>query len=121
MRARVIALTATVSGAVIAGAIAAGTAAAVTPVGYPQYGTYGVELSHGETQALANSPIPALADRFFPGPVISVGTAPGSTLPQDDYHVFAGLPDVVGEAAAHPGGTVDIYADSQGVMVIQDW
>lgn len=121
MRVRTIAVTSALAGATIAGAIAAGTASAATPFVIPQAGAAGVELSPGETRALADSPIPALADRYAPSGLVTVGVQPDSKLPQDDYSVFAGLRDIVTEAADRPGGAVDLIVDSEGIVLLQDW
>ncbi|APB00897.1 hypothetical protein [Nocardia seriolae] len=122
MRVRTIAAPAVlVTGFAIAGLATTGTASAATPFVIPQIGAAGVELSPGETQALANSPIPALVDRFAPGPAVSVGVQPDSQIPHDGTYVFADMPTIVGEAAAHPNGSVDILVDGEGVAVIQEW
>lgn len=120
MRVRALLIASALTGAATA-ALATGTSAAATPFVIPQAGAVGVELSPGETQSLANSPIPALVDRYAPHSALAVDVEPNSTLPQDDQYVFAGIQDVVGEAADHPGGSVDLIADSEGVVVAQVW
>lgn len=121
MRIRAFALTAATAGTVaIAGLIGAGSASAATPFVITGGGA-GVELSPGETQSLADSPIPALADRYVPHSALSVGVQPDSALPQDGTHVFAGLNEIVREAASRPGGSVDVLVDSEGVAVLQVW
>ncbi|MFI1913599.1 hypothetical protein [Nocardia sp. NPDC020380] len=121
MRARVLIVTAALATATAAGLLAAGTASAATPIAIPQFGAYGLELSHGETQSLANSPLPALVDRFVPHSAVTVGIQPDSALPQDNSNVYAGLNDIVGEAASRPGGQVDVLLDTQGLIVFQQW
>ncbi|WP_067828943.1 hypothetical protein [Nocardia inohanensis] len=121
MRVRTFIVTSALAGVTIAGAVAAGTASAATPFVIPQAGAAGLELSPAETGALANSPIPALADRYAPNGLVTVVVQPDSALPQDDYSVYAGLRDIVAEAANHPGGTVDLIVDSEGVVLLQDW
>ncbi|MEC3915390.1 hypothetical protein [Nocardia sp. CDC160] len=124
MRVRTIAATATataVTGLAFAGFFATGTASAATPYVIPQIGAAGLALSPGETQSLANSPVPALVDRFAPRDFVSVGMEPDSTLPQDDTGVYADMPAIIGEAAAHPNGSVDVVWVDGGLVVLQDW
>lgn len=121
MRVRALLITSALAGATVAGLVSAGTASAATPFVIPQAGAVGVELSPGETQSLASGPIPALVDRYAPHSALSVDVEPDSALPQDADYVFAGINEVVGEAANRPGGSVDLIADSQGVIVVQQW
>ncbi|MGW4243731.1 hypothetical protein [Nocardia sp. NPDC004722] len=117
----VVATGVTLTGLAVAGLAVAGTASAATPFVIPDAGAAGLELSPGETQALANGPVPALVDRFVPESAISVGVQPDSRLPQDGDYIYADMPSIVGEAAAHPGGSVDVLVDSEGLAVIQVW
>ncbi|MEC3957219.1 hypothetical protein VMT65_29590 [Nocardia sp. CDC153] len=122
MRVRTIAASATaVTGLALAGLFATGTASAATPYVIPQLGAAGLALSPGETQSLASSPVPALVDRFAPRDFVTVGMEPDSTLPQDDTGVYADMPAIIGEAAAHPNGTVDVVWVDGGLVVLQDW
>ncbi|MBF6331552.1 hypothetical protein [Nocardia transvalensis] len=124
MRVRTLLITAAtaVSGAAVALALGAGTAEAATPIAYPQVGALGVELNHGETQALADGPVPALIDHYIPGRNVSVGMRPDSQLPQRDNQIFASMRDIVGEAADKPDGNVDlILARGPLLVVIQNW
>ncbi|MFE3190486.1 hypothetical protein ACFXHA_15835 [Nocardia sp. NPDC059240] len=122
MRVRTLAATAaTATGLALAGSAVAGNASAATPFVIPQIGAVGVELSPGETQGLANGPLPALVDRFAPDGAVSVIIQPDSKLPQDADYIYADMPSIVGEAAAHPGGSVDLVVDSEGLAVIQVW
>lgn len=107
--------------ATVTGFAVAGTASAATPFAIPDVGAIGVEFSPGETRSLAGSPVPALADRFVPHTALSVGIQPDSTLPHDGDRVFAGINEIVREAASRPGGSVDVLVDSEGVAVLQVW
>ncbi|MFE3223003.1 hypothetical protein [Nocardia sp. NPDC059228] len=122
MRVRTFALAAAAcAGLGLAGLAAAGTASAATPFVIPQVGAAGVELNHNETQALAESPIPALIDRYAPHNAVIVGLQPDSTLIQNGQAVFADMPAVVGEAADHPDGSVDVVLSPKGLGVFQVW
>lgn len=122
MRVRTFALAAAAcAGLGLAGSAWAGTASAATPFVIPQIGAAGVELDHGETQALAESPIPALVDRYAPHDAVIVGLQPDSTLLENGHAVFADMPAIVGEAAAHPGGSVDVVLSPKGLGVFQVW
>ncbi|GAB0103637.1 hypothetical protein JMUB6875_26100 [Nocardia sp. JMUB6875] len=122
MRVRTLAASAALlTGFAIAGLAVSGTASAATPFVIPQIGAAGVELSPGETQSLANSPAPALVDRFAPPGAVTVALEPDSKLPQDEDYIYADMPSIVGEAAAHPNGSVDLVVDSEGLAVVQVW
>ncbi|MVU76177.1 hypothetical protein GPX89_02850 [Nocardia sp. ET3-3] len=122
MRVRTIAATAAAcTGIALAGSAVAGTASAATPFLIPQAGAAGVELSPGETQALANSPIPALIDRYGPRDMVSVDLESDSTLPQTGDAVYADMPSIVGEAASHPDGEVALALVPEGLVVLQVW
>ncbi|MFI6867512.1 hypothetical protein [Nocardia sp. NPDC050406] len=111
-----------VAGFVAAGIVGAATASAATPFAVPQAGVVGVELNTGETQALANSPVPALVDRYVPKDQVTVATMPDSGLPQDADYVYAPLKDIVGEAGSKPGGGVDVaYGPGVGLVIVQNW
>ncbi|MEC3955127.1 hypothetical protein VMT65_18945 [Nocardia sp. CDC153] len=89
-----------------AATVSAGSAAAIQPVVAPQNGTYfGVVLNHGETQALANSPIPGWLDPIYESNGCNILDV-DSRLPQDDNYVYATLPDIVNEAARDRGGVI---------------
>ncbi|WP_067683976.1 hypothetical protein [Nocardia miyunensis] len=123
MRARtvVIATVATAAG-IAAGFAGAGSAAAIAPVTVPRTGGVGVELNHGETQAFANGPIPALIDQALPGDAIAVGIGRGSQLPRNGNHVQADLPSIVTEAAGRPGGRVALVLQpGPELAVVQIW
>ncbi|MFE2999866.1 hypothetical protein ACFXG4_33300 [Nocardia sp. NPDC059246] len=122
MRVRTFALAAAAcAGLGLAGSAGAGTASAATPFVIPQISAAGVELDHGETQALAESPIPALIDRYAPHNAVILGLQPDSTLIENGHAVFADMPAVVGEAAAHPDGSVDVVLSPKGLGVFQVW
>ncbi|WP_282783276.1 MULTISPECIES: hypothetical protein [unclassified Nocardia] len=108
------------SGIVAATVIGAGSAAAATPVAGP--GAVGLELTPGETAALASGPVPALVDQVVPYNATSVALAPGSQLAENDAWRFAPLRDIIGEAAAHPGGNVAVLVSpADGLIVVQNW
>ncbi|MFJ9365514.1 hypothetical protein ACIRRA_13995 [Nocardia sp. NPDC101769] len=122
MRVRTFALAAAAcAGLGLAGSAGAGTASAATPFVIPQIGAAGVELDHGETQALADSPVPALIDRYAPRNAVIVGLQPDSTFAQNGNAVFADIPAIVGEAAAHPDGSVDVVLSPKGLGIFQVW
>lgn len=123
MRARtvVMATVATAAG-ITAGLAGAGSAAAVAPVTVPRTGGVGIELNHGETQAFANGPIPALIDQALPGDAIAVGIGRGSQLPMSGNHVRADLPSIVTEAANHANGRVALVLQpGPELAVVQLW
>ena len=97
------------AGATLAAVVGGGTASAITPYTDPTTGALGVGLSHSDTVALANSPIPDLVDRIVPANKTGIGLGPGSSLPQANGRLFAPLSAIVGEAAAHPNGYVNVY------------
>ncbi|MCM6775992.1 hypothetical protein NDR87_20145 [Nocardia sp. CDC159] len=107
---RIRTVVATVGTAVVGGAIAAtvtaGPAAAFRPIiNDARNGiVVGVGLDHGETVAVANSPIPALLDQAFPN--TQYWMDPASQLPQDDEYVYADLPAVFTETARDPQGQI---------------
>jgi hypothetical protein len=105
IRTTVVAVGTVLAGAVIAATVAAGPASALRPVIDPANGVYaGVALDHGETAAVANTPIPALVEQAFPGATYDVD--PASQLPQRGGLLYADLPAVVGEAAGSPQGRI---------------
>lgn len=121
MNVRTIAL-AVATTAAAAAVIGAGTAAAAVPIAAPDEGLYGVQLSPGETQALANGPVPALIGQAVPKGNLSVGVEPDSNLDQDEGFVYASLREVIGEAANRPDGKVDLLiAPGPELVVFQDW
>jgi len=124
MRTRTIAATIVIAAATaaVAGVLGAGSAAAAVPVTNPKSGGIGVEFNHGETQALANGPIPALIEQVVPSSAISVSIRPDSQLHANGGHVYADMPDVIGEAAGRPNGKVAMVLDpGPGLVVVQDW
>jgi hypothetical protein len=116
MRARTIAIAA--AAATAAGLAGAGPAAAADPIVNPKTGGYGVELSHGETETLANGPIPALIDNALPGNALSVAIRPDSQLRVSGNRVYTDLPGVTREAADHPDGRIGLLIDPGPHLVI---
>ncbi|MBL1078543.1 hypothetical protein JK358_29470 [Nocardia sp. 2] len=121
MRTRTILAVTAFAGLPAAAVVAAGTASAATPVVVPQYGVYGVALSPGETRALADGPLPALVEHYAPRNIISVSIQPDSALRQENSRIYADMPQIIREAADHPGGSVDVVATPNGVVILQDW
>ncbi|NNH70487.1 hypothetical protein HLB23_11535 [Nocardia uniformis] len=121
MRTRIVTITLTAAAGVTAAAlIGAGSAAAATPLVGP--GAVGVDLSPGETAALASGPVPALVDQVVPYDATWVALAPGSQLADNDAWRFAPLRDIIGETVEHPDGHVAlIVSPGDGLGVIQDW
>ncbi|MBF6172872.1 hypothetical protein [Nocardia blacklockiae] len=100
----------------IAAALAgAGQAAAGVPVAQPDQGRIGFALSHGETAALADGPMPALVTKVIPQSRMGAGLHPETDLYRDDSgNVHASLRQVIMEAADHPDGTVTVFLNAPG-------
>ena len=93
----------------------AATASASTPVAQPDQGRIGVSLSHQETAALADGPVPALISKVLPLDRMGAGLNPGSRLYRDAHGgVHASLREVLLESAEHPDGNVIVYLDAPG-------
>ncbi|MEV6066670.1 hypothetical protein AB0L82_09000 [Nocardia sp. NPDC052001] len=115
--------------AAIAAVTTAGTAAAAEPIVIPEAGFAGVWLTPGETAALANSPLPDMADGVISPAATRVSMAPGSTLANPDGSTYASNAAILGEAAAHPGGSAGVFlsnpadpADPGAILtIVQDW
>ncbi len=102
----------TVAGAVLIGAA---TASASVPVAEPDQGRIGLSLSHEETAALAEGPVPALISKVIPMNEMGAGLSPGSRLYRDAHGgVHASLRDLLLESAEHPGGNVVVFLDAPG-------
>lgn len=98
------------AGIALAGVIGGGVASAATPLVEPEFGRIGLSLSNAETAALAASPIPDAISDIVPGSQRWIDLAPGSALTvAPDGKLSAPDRVVIGEAAAHPGGYVDVY------------
>ena len=113
----------------LAGTIAAAAAAgAVAPVIQPDQGRAGVILSHDETGALADGPLPALVTMVIPENRIGAGLKPDTELYHDQNgNVHASLRQVIQEAASHPDGSVAVFLNAPGshgtriLDVYQQW
>ncbi len=113
----------------LAGTIAAAAAAgAVAPVIQPDQGRAGVVLSHDETGALADGPLPALVTMVIPENRIGAGLKPDTELYHDQNgNVHASLRQVIQEAASHPDGSVAVFLNAPGshgtriLDVYQQW
>ncbi|RDI52011.1 hypothetical protein [Nocardia mexicana] len=91
------------------------TAAAGTPVAQPDQGRIGMNLSHDETAALADGPVPALVTKVIPQSRMGAGLQPDTQLYRDENgNIHASLRQVINEAADHPDGTVTIYLNAPG-------
>jgi len=108
-------------GAVLAGAlsgaalIATATASAALPLVQPEQGRIGVDLSHGETAALADGPLPALISKVVPLSRMGAGLRPDTRIYRDEHGgVHASLRELLLESADHPGGHVLVYLDAPG-------
>ncbi|MDV8005548.1 hypothetical protein [Rhodococcus sp. IEGM 1318] len=98
------------AGIALIGVLGAGAASAATPLVEPEFGRIGLSLSNAETAALAASPIPDAISDIVPGSQRWIDLAPGSALTvAPDGKLSAPDRVVIGEAAAHPGGYVDVY------------
>ncbi|MEV0250221.1 hypothetical protein AB0H76_26735 [Nocardia sp. NPDC050712] len=106
------------AGAAVAGALQCGTAAAASIYADTDEGTFFVALSHGETAALSNSPVPAVLDGIFQSSatVIILGN-----FEDDEFfrvgspaEVGVSFPEVFRDAAAVEDGGVAIGFDNSG-------
>lgn len=115
--------------AVAAGAVAAGGAAAAgVPVAQIDQGRVGVVLSHDETVAIADGPIPAVISMFVPLSRMGAGLQPDTTIYKDDKGgVHASLRQVIMEAGDHPDGSVVVFFNAPGsrggrvLDIYQNW
>ncbi|MFE2995934.1 hypothetical protein ACFXG4_13075 [Nocardia sp. NPDC059246] len=115
--------------AVTAGlAAGAGVAAAAEPVVQVDQGRLGVTLSHSETAALADGPVPAVISMVVPLNRMGAGLRPDTSIYKDDKGgVHASLRQVIAEAADHPDGNVAIFLDLPGsrsgrvLDIYQNW
>lgn len=114
--------------AVAAGlAAGAGAAQAAVPVIQIDQGRVGVALSHQETAAIADGPLPAVISMFVPLSRMGAGLQPDTTIYKDDKGgVHASLRQVMSEAADHPDGSVTLFVNvpSKGGRVLdvyQNW
>jgi hypothetical protein len=95
--------------------LGAAPAAAAVPVVQPDQGRIGVNLSHPETAALADGPLPALITKIVPTNLLGAGLQPGTQLYRDENGiVHASLREVIEEAADHPDGSVTMYLNAPG-------
>lgn len=115
--------------AVTAGLAAApGVAQAGVPLVQIDQGRVGVALSHQETAAIADGPLPAVVSMFVPLSRMGAGLEPDTTIYKDDKGgVHASLRQVMMEAAEHPDGTVTLFVNLPGTKggrvldVYQNW
>lgn len=117
-----------VSGVGVALAAGAGQAAAGAPFAQFDQGRIGVSLSHDETAAVADGPVPAVVSMFVPLSRMGAGLQPDTSIRKDENGgVHASLRQVVAEAADHPDGSVVMYFNAPGthggrVMdIYQNW
>ncbi|WP_024801979.1 hypothetical protein [Nocardia sp. BMG51109] len=106
----------------------AGQAAAGVPVAQPDQGRVGMTLSHQETTALAEGPVPALVTKVVPPSRMGAALQPDTQLYRDDDgNVHASLRQVIGEAADRPDGNVTVYLNAPGTHgsrvldIYQNW
>ncbi|MFI9510644.1 hypothetical protein [Nocardia sp. NPDC052566] len=118
----------TAVGAALATALAfgAGNAGAAVPIG--QQDRVGLTLSHEETSAISDGPLPALVTMFVPLNRIGAGLKSDTTIYRDDQGgVHASLRQIMMEAADHPDGTVTFYVNAPGTRngrvldIYQNW
>ncbi|GAB2542571.1 hypothetical protein [Nocardia heshunensis] len=115
--------------AVAAGIVAAGgTASAGVPVAQIDQGRVGVALSHDETVAIADGPLPAVISMFVPLSRMGAGLQPDTTIHKDDKGgVHASLRQVIMEAGDHPDGNVVVFFNAPGsrggrvLDIYQNW
>ncbi|WP_216901727.1 hypothetical protein [Nocardia alni] len=100
------------SGIALAGAA---PAQAAQPIPQPEQGRIGVALSHEETAALADGPVPALVSKVIPLNRMGAGLRSDSQLERDARGgVHASLRQLLAESAAHPDGHVIVFLDAPG-------
>ncbi|WP_328406621.1 hypothetical protein [Nocardia sp. NBC_00403] len=93
--------------------LGAGTAAAAEPFGQPD--RVGLHLSHQETAAIADGPLPALVSMLVPPNRIGAGLKTDTKIYHDDSgNVHASLRQVMTEAASYPDGTITLYINAPG-------
>ncbi|MBY8855577.1 hypothetical protein K7711_03730 [Nocardia sp. CA2R105] len=94
---------------------AATAASAGALVAQPDQGRIGISLSHAETAALADGPVPAMVTKVVPLNRMGAGLHPGSQIQRDQHGgVHASLREVLLESAAHPDGNVVVFLDAPG-------
>lgn len=108
--------------------LGAGPAAAGTPIVQPDQGRIGIQLSHEETAAIADGPIPAVVSMFVPLSRMGAGLHAETKIYKDEGGgVHASLRQVMAEAADHSDGTVLLYLNAPGTRggrvldVYQSW
>jgi hypothetical protein len=93
----------------------AARAAAGAPIVQPDQGRVGVVLSHDETAALADGPIPALVSSVVPLSRMGAGLHAGSQLERDTHGgVHASLRQLLLESVDHPDGHAIVFLDVPG-------
>lgn len=115
--------------AITAGAVAAGGAASAgVPFAQIDQGRVGVALSHDETVAIADGPIPAVISMFVPLSRMGAGLQPDTSIYKDDKGgVHASLRQVIMEADDHPDGSVVVFFNAPGTRggrvldIYQNW
>ncbi|MFC9440091.1 hypothetical protein [Nocardia sp. NPDC057030] len=90
----------------VIGSSGAGEAAALTPFVVPEAGLYSVELSHSETVALRDSPLPGLLNPLWHDYGVAMVLPPSSTSEVDP--VRGEFSDVVAQSAGSAFGSVVI-------------
>ena len=116
------------SAAAAAALVGAGAAGAAAPAVQPDQGRIGVTLSHDETAALADGPVPGLVTKVIPQSRMGASLQPDTDLYRDsEGNVHASLRQVVMETAEHPDGTMAVYLNAPGTHgsrmmdVYQNW
>ncbi|WP_216916917.1 hypothetical protein OG225_30740 [Nocardia sp. NBC_01377] len=106
----------------------AATATAAVPLAQPDQGRIGVQLSHGETEALAGGPIPALVTMVVPLNRIGAGLHSDTQIYRDaNGGVHASLRQVISETTNHPDGSITLYLNAPGTRdgrvfdIYQNW
>ncbi|MEU6562578.1 hypothetical protein [Nocardia nova] len=90
-------------------AVTAGAASAVTPISVPDGGVIGgLGFNHGETAALANSPIPSVLGMGLLAPITVAHVDDQSSIQHGGGNIYADMPTVWGEAAANPNGKMAV-------------
>ncbi|MFE3192145.1 hypothetical protein ACFXHA_24265 [Nocardia sp. NPDC059240] len=107
---------------------AGGVASAGVPVAQIDQGRVGVALSHDETVAIADGPLPAVISMFVPLSRMGAGLQPDTAIYKDDKGgVHASLRQVIMEAGDHPDGNVVVFFNAPGsrggrvLDIYQNW
>lgn len=88
---------------------------AVSPTVNVDDNRVGIDLTHDETAALAEGPLPALIGMVVPAGRVGAGLHQDTQLYRDDLGgVHASLREVLLESVEHPNGSVTVFLNLPG-------